>query len=222
MLRCFAELTPNNNSLIEIGAGGSEYLPYLHHKFGFEVTGLDYSEVGCESARELLKSMNVPGVVYQADMFDPPTLVLEKFDVVVSFGLVEHFTDTAQAIAACAAFAKPGGMVLTLIPNMTGLYGFLYKLFDRNIFDIHVPISLNELINAHHAAGLKIVQSECLLGLPGVIDGDRIDPVWIRHALRRVVFRFSKIYWWLEERGIGIPENTFSSPYLICVARKAI
>ena len=36
--------------MIEVGCGGSIWLPYFAREQGFEVTGLDYTEQGCAAA----------------------------------------------------------------------------------------------------------------------------------------------------------------------------
>ena len=41
-------------TLMELGCGGSVYLPYLARRFGLDVTGLDYSAIGCNRARRIL------------------------------------------------------------------------------------------------------------------------------------------------------------------------
>ena len=216
----FSRLGPGEHRLIEIGAGASEWLPYLHRRFGFAVHGLDYSEVGCQRARENLAALGVPGEIHLADMFSPPEELCGSFDVVVSFGVIEHFGDTAAALTACSRYARPGGLVVTMIPNMKGLYGQLYQLFDRRVFDIHVPLDLDDLSKAHRQAGLPVASGEYLLGLPGVVDKDRIEPVLWRRIARTLVFRLSRAYWWLEEHGLGFRENRLTSPYIICSATK--
>ena len=52
LAKCFGEAPRLDQQLLEMGAGASQWLPYLHARFGFAVTGLDYSEIGCERARE--------------------------------------------------------------------------------------------------------------------------------------------------------------------------
>jgi len=220
--RVFANLGPGQHRLIEIGAGSSAWLPRLNRNFGFAIEGLDYSPTGCERARQILKDTSVPGEIHQADMFEPPQSLIGRFDVVCSFGLVEHFSDTTAAVAACAAFVRPGGLVITMIPNMKGLYGWLYRFFDRQVFDLHVPLSLNDLEQAHRKSGLSPISGEYIVGLPGVIDRERVEPVMWRRVLRRLVARLSAGYWWLEERGIGFPENRITSPYLVFAAKKVV
>src|SRR5579863_9871167 len=77
--------------LLEIGCGGSRWLPYFARQFGFEVWGIDYSSTGCQKASAILASTRVPGTVLERDAFAPNEDLLEEFDVVVSLGLVEHF-----------------------------------------------------------------------------------------------------------------------------------
>ena len=79
-------------------------------------------------------------------MFDPPDDMKGQYDLVMSFGVVEHFKDTTACLKACAAFVKPGGQMFTMIPNMTGLVGSLQKIIDRNVYDIHVPLSCKMLM----------------------------------------------------------------------------
>ena len=215
----FPVLDSKSNKLIEIGAGSSEWLPRLSHEYHFKVSGLDYSEVGCERARQILSHSGIDGNIYCGDMFSPPEELLMQFNIVCSFGLVEHFTNTAEAIRACAKFATPGAIILTLIPNMTGLNGFLYKTFNRRVFDTHVPLNLEQLRQAHVDAGLQLYFSSYLLSCPSVIDATRNESRFISRWLRNALHRLSLLIWWFEERGIGVPENKVTSPYMICAAR---
>lgn len=217
-MRTFEGL-PEGALLIELGCGGSEWLPRLHRLYSMDVAGLDYSVPGCERAREILAQSGVSGEVVNADMFEPPENLVGRFDVVCSFGLVEHFTDTADTIRACSRFGKPGSVVFTLIPNMTGLNGLVYKVLDRAIYETHVPLTLKNLREGHELAGLEVMFAEHLLGLPGILDTGRHEPVLWRRVVRTVAARISQVIWWLEERGFGIPENAVTSPYMVCVAR---
>lgn len=55
--------------------------------------------------------------------FSPPASMLGKFDVVVTFGVVEHFIDTRACLDAMSQFLKPGGLLVTSIPNLAGWIG---------------------------------------------------------------------------------------------------
>jgi SAM-dependent methyltransferase len=215
----FSVLDSHSLNLIEIGAGASEWLPWLHGDYSFNVSGIDYSEEGCERARKILGDAGISGRIWLGDMFSPPDELLKRFDVACSFGLVEHFSDTAGAISACSRFVVPGGIVVTLIPNMTGLNGLLYKTLNRRVFDTHLPLSLDELKQAHIHAGLKPYFSCHLLSLPAVIDLNRHEPNALRSRIRKLAHHISRLVWWLEDKGIGIPENRLTSPYMLCAAK---
>lgn len=220
--RAFAGLDTKTLSLIELGAGGSEWLPRLAARFGFAVAGLDYSELGCARARALMQSVGIPAEIHCGDIFRPGENLVGAFDVVVSFGLVEHFDDTASTMASFAHYARPGGLVFTMAPNMRGLYGLLYRILDRRVFDLHVPLNADDLARGARQAGLTVVESGYVLGLPGVIDGARREGNAFRRALRTAAHRLTRLYWRLEAVGGGVPRNRYTSPYAYCVARKPL
>jgi 2-polyprenyl-3-methyl-5-hydroxy-6-metoxy-1,4-benzoquinol methylase len=205
---------------IEVGCARSGKLPYFAQRFGFEVAGVDYSELGCEQARAILLREGVAGTVVCCDMFSPPASLLGKFDVVFTYGVAEHFEDTAGVIRAFAAFAKPGGLLLTLVPNMCGLNGTLQKWLSRPVFDIHVPLTAQQLREAHEQVGLEIVSDgPILISNIGVVNFDNYQGRWFYRPLSKLRSVVMKLLW-LAEALPGARPNSWSSPYFTCVARK--
>lgn len=199
--------------LIEIGCGTSRWLPYFHRRFGFAVSGIDYTAAGVGGARAILDNAAIPGDIRQGDLFDPPPSWVGHFDVVVSFGLVEHFEDPVQVIAACRRYLRPGGRIFTLVPTMCGLYGLAYRIFRPHIYKLHVPHTTSSLASAHARAGLRITNSGYVLGLPGIISRPRKGK-----SFTRLVHELSSVYWRLERAGYGVPANRYTSPFCYCVA----
>ncbi|GAF75721.1 unnamed protein product, partial [marine sediment metagenome] len=76
-------------TLFDIGCAPGKWLIHFHKKYGYQVSGVDSSEVGCQKTIDNFKSHQVKGRIYQADFlsFTPP----EKYDIVTSFGVIEHF-----------------------------------------------------------------------------------------------------------------------------------
>jgi hypothetical protein len=154
-------------------------------------------------------------------MFDPPSDLLARFDVVLSMGLAEHFTDTAAAIRAFAALAKPGGIVITTIPNMTGIVGLGQRLLDSGVYEKHVPLDAAALKTAHEKCGLSILRSEYLLSANfAVINHPNLRPAMVRKMARGLLVAGTGGVWALERMGVPIPRGQFLSPYVACVARK--
>lgn len=206
-------------SVLEIGCANSIWPIYFHQYFNADVYGLDYSEIGCEKSRALLKYYNTPGEIYCADLFSPPADLLQQFDLVVSFGVVEHFEDTANCLKSCAALVKPGGLLLTLVPNIPSIIGVIQKYVDRAIYDIHNPLTKKKLISAHAKANLPLISCDYFMSLnlsvvnPGAFSTNRLNPL-----LRRLLSGTSKVSWILERYGLKIPPNPWTSPYIISVA----
>ncbi|RMG22264.1 MAG: class I SAM-dependent methyltransferase [Armatimonadetes bacterium] len=210
--------------LIEIGCASSVRLPYFAREFGIQVTGLDYSEDGCARARALLRAERVNGRIVCADMFDPPADLLGAFDIVFSHGLVEHFTDTASTIATLSRFAKPGATLITVVPNLCGIPGFLQRLIDRGVYNLHVPLSCKDLLSAHVEAGLKVIDCRYFLSSHfGVLNTRRPRSERFRTDIKKQALlnlrRCSKLCWLIERYARPLPSSFLFSPYIICNAR---
>ena len=219
--------------LIEAGCGASAWLPVFATRHGYRVRGLDYSAQGCGLARAVLRKAGVVGEVFQADLFNPPpelTPVLAgRADVVFSQGLAEHFLPTRGVVQRLAWLARPGGLVLTLVPNMRGLTGLAQRLLDARVYALHTPLSPAALARAHHEAGL----APLAWGHLGLLNLGVVNPA--RFAARPLVRRFlgaalaaPSLAAWALERVLAAlctrpgPRlaNGISSPLVYCVARK--
>jgi SAM-dependent methyltransferase len=214
------------SALLEAGCAHSRWLPYFALELGFEVCGVDYSASGCAGTRQVLERAGVPAEVVQADFFQPPPQLAGRFDVVVSFGVVEHYRDTAGVIRALSRFLRPGGLMVTQVPNMVGMVGTLQRWFNRPVFEKHVPLSTAALEDAHHAGGLDVESCQWFAFANfGVVNLGGLPAGGGREAKRLVttaLVALSAGAWALEDRGVRLPPNRRSSPYVVCVARKPL
>ena len=221
----FSGMETNDRKLLEIGCATSAWLPYFAKEFGFEVHGIDYSEVGCQKARQILANEQVEGKVVCADFFSPPKPMLDTYDVVVSFGVAEHLEDTKVCIRTFSRFLKPKGIMITIIPNMVGLIGLMQKVLNRPVFDIHMALDKDALTTAHRDSGLRVLDCEYFLSCNfGVCNLDgRVTPsvAWIiKKVFLAFVVRLSMIVWFIEARFSTIKPNRLLSSYINCFARK--
>jgi len=222
--KAFAGIQTQGATLLEIGCARSQWLPYFVQQFGFKVYGLDYSAIGCRQEQQILEKAGVEGAVICADMFTPPSAMLGKFDIVISFGVAEHFENTAVCIHAFAKFLKPGGMLITSIPNMTGLIGFIQKLVNRPIYDIHVPLSTDDLEKSHQQANLQVVRCEYLIPVNFMVNNlNGLNLKDFTTRLKALLLRglslLSKVIWLVDEHTVRFPLNRLSGSYVICIAQ---
>ena len=208
---------PKGTQLLEVGCANSYFLPYFATHYGFSVTGLDYSEKGCEQAKAILTREKVHGTIICSDMFTPPNDMREAFDIVVTFGVIEHFRPTIRVLNALKYFLRPGGLMITLIPNMNGLVGFVQKKVNRDIFDLHIPLTNNDLRAAHCESGFECLFSDYFTFANFYV----VNPgnTSINLALRTLQL-LTKAIWLLENITHPFPANRCTSPYIVCVARK--
>jgi 2-polyprenyl-3-methyl-5-hydroxy-6-metoxy-1,4-benzoquinol methylase len=217
----FATLGSKDSRLLEVGCARSVWLPYMAKELGFNVAGLDYSETGCEQSRYMLAREGVTGEVVCTDLFAPPEFLVGVFDVVFSLGVVEHFPDTAGCIAAFARYLRPGGMVVTVIPNMVGVMGRLQKWADPAVYAIHVPLDREALAKAHRHSGLEPVFCDYFLfSHLGVVNMEKWHCTFLYSIINEVRFRVSQLLWFLEKSLSCFRANHITSPYVVCVARK--
>lgn len=211
--------------LLEIGCAKSAWLPYFAKEFGFSVCGLDYSPIGCRMTEKVLRANGVEAEVICADLFSPPDNMLGSFDAVVSFGVVEHFDDTAACLRAVSAFLKPGGMLITNIPNMVGWIGVVQKMINKPVYDIHQLIDSRMLRETHKLAGLEVLECDYFISTSfGVNNLAGISTSNVSGFLKKVCLgvlaRASMLVWAIEERVGDFPPRKFASPYINCIARK--
>lgn len=223
--KIFHGLETSKMKLLEIGCANSVWLPYFTQEFGFKISGIDYSEIGCNQSKNLLEKLGLEHEIICENFFSPLENLWSTFDVVVSFGVVEHFEDTQACLSAFYQFLKPNGMLITSIPNMNGLTGFTQKLFNQPIFDIHVPLDLDALVNFHQKAGFEII--DCHYFLPinfGVINLNGLETASLQTRLKSSILcnlcRLSKVVWAIDENAVKLPTTKFFSPYILVVGKK--
>ena len=101
----------NNLKIIEIGAGAGTYAAIMA-KHGAQATLMDYSEAALIRANQFFQHNSVSADFIQQDALHLPSIMYDRFDISMSFGLTEHFKDTARIAITKAHFdvLRKGGM----------------------------------------------------------------------------------------------------------------
>ena len=208
--------------LLEIGCAQSRWLPYFARQWGYAVAGLDYSELGCLQSQALLDREGVAGEIFHQDLFSPQPHQLASFDLVFSNGVVEHFDDTGAVLRQMAAYLKPGGLMITLVPNLAGWLGGLQKLVSPEVMAIHRPLTREELAEAHAAAGLNphICNYLAFLHFSVVNSGDRWQG-WRRACFFKGLKGATVLSRTLRQLCPGLPSDRRTAGYIACLAQKS-
>lgn len=209
-------------SALEVGCARSIWLPTLARR-GIVATGLDYSADGCEQSRAMLVEAGTQATVVQGDLFAPAPELIERFDVALSFGLVEHFHDTASCLAALGRLVRPRGRVITLVPNLAGWMGAVLQRADPDLYALHVPLTPETLSSAAVAAHMKPEDARYLVALnPGVL-ATRPKPTLAGRIYSAAVTagRIAALPVWAAETVLGpFPTSRHAGAYVAMVATK--
>lgn len=222
--RLFREYIKPGDRVLEVGCGGSRFLPYFAKDLGAEVWGFDYTPAGVSSAKAALRRAGVEGKILQADLFAADDVPADYFDVVFSGGFIEHFEDTEGVVNRIVRFAKPGsGLVITEIPHVTGwMFRSLQRRLDQTIFDQHIPVTAETMDSAHLSAGVEIVRRASGFGSLGigVLNYNRLVPARLSGVTRRCLeipqTLLTAPLWLLRTE---LESDTFS-PFLVGVYRR--
>jgi len=155
---------------LEVGCAPGRFMIELANRYRWKVGGIELSASGLEILEANLATHGVRARVYAGDVFElEPT---ELYDVVGSFGLVEHFDDPIPCYRAMSRWIRPGGAMIVTVPNLLGLIGTAMKRRDREHYMSHQRYTPDDLAGHCEAAGFRVV-FRGLVGniyFPGIFD----------------------------------------------------
>jgi 2-polyprenyl-3-methyl-5-hydroxy-6-metoxy-1,4-benzoquinol methylase len=144
---------------IEIGCAPGKMLAWVASVLKAEAAGLDYSEPGIAQCRALFDALGLKVNLYHDDFFNHH-LPSASFDVVTSFGVIEHFDNVRSVVQKHLDLVKPGGVALIGVPNYGGVYGSLQRWCDAPNLALHNleimnPCALTELVDSPDAESTR-------------------------------------------------------------------
>lgn len=121
IIRIFEKFLPKKKlSAIEIGGAPGGFAAYLNKYFGYETSIIDYSEIGCEKTQQNFNVLGLNVKIYNRDFFGDLS-GLPRFDVVFSFGFIEHFSNLNDVFKRHIVLLKKDGILILGTPNFRGL-----------------------------------------------------------------------------------------------------
>jgi SAM-dependent methyltransferase len=113
------QAAPQKGSLLGIGCLEGGYALEIAQELGWNVTGVESSEILSSYARE-----NLSVDVRTVDSWDLSAIPENSFDAVYTHSF-EHFSDPRTMLAHCHRVLKPGGTMMIEVPNQ------FYSLKDK-------------------------------------------------------------------------------------------
>lgn len=127
---------------LEIGSAPGTRSLALYRRFGILPYGLEYTSSGARLQRELYSESGLPeDWVICGDLLDDQLRATWKseFDLVASYGFIEHFDNPSDIIDKHLEFLRPGGLLVVTVPNLNPgtWYGRLVRRFNPSVYSMH-------------------------------------------------------------------------------------
>lgn len=128
IINIFHRFFPRRNNLrvIEIGGAPGGILAYLVKEFNYDGHALEYTDIGCEKLQANFDLLHLRVTIHKRDLFGNLS-DLPRFDIVYSFGFIEHFSDVNTVVGRHLELLQPGGVLLLVVPNFLGLAEVVMK-----------------------------------------------------------------------------------------------
>ena len=148
--RSLARVLPAADAaVLDAGCGTGGLLRRLREaQPGWQLTGLDFSPLACDLARERTRAEIVQGSIAELPFADA------SFDAVVSCDVVCQVADPARAVREFHRCLKPSGVVVLTMPA----YQWMNSYHDREVGNLR-RYSRPEVNRLLAAAGFRIVGS---------------------------------------------------------------
>ncbi|MFC1756955.1 class I SAM-dependent methyltransferase [Patescibacteria group bacterium] len=128
-------------SCFEAGCYPGKFLAVFGEK-GYELNGVDSFEDTGAMLHWLKNQGYKIGTFYQSDFSH--FKISDIYDVVCSFGFIEHFSNWQEVVRKHIELTKRGGSIIIDVPNLKSpLYRFLYKIFEPQVLKNHVVLAMD-------------------------------------------------------------------------------
>lgn len=144
-------------SVVELGGGGRNVRLLAMAKWlKADASVVDFSDDGLRVAASLFESNHCRAQFINADLgtWQPQ----RPFDVVVHWGVLEHFLDPRPLLEKSVAALAPGGALLFSMPNMQALAAGLWKRWSPDNWSKHVLHSDEAVLSVLRDLGLHEVR----------------------------------------------------------------
>ncbi len=142
----------DTRSFIEIGCAPGGWMAYFNNHFAYSVSGLEYAEVAAEATKKNMAMLAIDAVVLVQDFFTFDC-VRQKYDIVFTAGFIEHFRNGSSVVQQICALSRQ--YVVTIVPNLYGINGFISKTIRPKIYAEHNPIDVTTLDLMHRNCGME-------------------------------------------------------------------
>jgi 2-polyprenyl-3-methyl-5-hydroxy-6-metoxy-1,4-benzoquinol methylase len=136
LLALLEPLVKPGSRVLEVGCAPGKFLLWASLAKQAHACGVEYAENSHRVTVELFEAAGVLADIRKQD-FMQTTFEPGSFDVVYSFGVIEHFDDPRPMVKKHFDMLRPGGTAIITVPHFGAGYGWLAQRMDRQNYEIH-------------------------------------------------------------------------------------
>jgi len=145
---------------------------------GARVTAVDYSEDALRFTRRNTNDLAEDYLAADLRDSDFANTLRDRFDLVFSDGLFEHFTPTEQddILVNFITMIKPNGIIATFVPNLYHPRVLVQPIIMPGIRE--KPFTRRRLLDFYRRNGLRVIESGGVNCVPIEPSPDRVLGAW--------------------------------------------
>ena len=186
-------ISPTIRNVIEFGCGTGWLSNSMSYYYKKNITSVDFTKKAITLAENISNAMKLNIKFKHSDIFD--YLDKNKYDLVVSLGVLHHTVDCRKAFEKVSSFIKPGGF----------LYVGLYHLYGRK------PM-LNFLQNHAHWHGEKAAYN-LFKRMNKDMTNEEHSYSWFRDQVlhpHETQHTLEELFNWIEEEGLTLKSTSIN------------
>ncbi|RRS32179.1 MAG: hypothetical protein P794_02035 [Epsilonproteobacteria bacterium (ex Lamellibrachia satsuma)] len=212
LIERYIPFTKNNEQAFELGCFPGRFLVEIGQK-GYILNGCDLAP----QIRKELKGWCLKNNCRVNQFYNEPYLKFknEQYDLVASFGFIEHFKNYEEVFIQQCGMIKENGILLVQFPNFRGaIQHRLHKIFDAYNLSNHVIGSMNlEQYRKLLPNNFEILFCSYYGNFDFWIDDFKKRNGKVKKKLLKLLFKTSKFWEYT-------PNSSIYSPYAALIAGK--
>jgi len=212
-IKFISKFLKKDSKILEIGSGYGFFLEGMQ-KHGYEIEGIEVSKERLEYAKK--KKLKI----FDINLLDDSSTILKKYDLIVSFHVLEHIVDPKKFLKEIRTMLKSKGKIIFEVPNsndyqlkLNSKYNEWY--WQRAHINYYHPKTLSKLLKN---SGFKNIQIQGIqrYSIENMFNWklnqtpQKLDPV----------FSLTEPYKWIENFYKSKLEKSLISDTIISLATK--
>lgn len=208
-------LKPNPSlSCIEIGCFPGEFLIFMNKNFKYKIYGIDFN-IRSDTFWDNMRLNGVSECTYYNEDFTTWN-TNKRYDIVCSFGFIEHFNNYDVIIDKHLALLSEQGVLVLGCPNFRYAQYLFHFLFDRDNLKRHYLeiMSITKIREIIEKNNLSVI----FIGYYRTVEF-WVDKLHQKRGIVRIFLTLIITTAKVINRVINVP-NRYFSPYILCIAQK--